>query len=88
MLKCNKKTIPQKGDTKMYSEHFTKKIKLARKNAGYTQKQVEEITGIPQATICRIEKGEREPNIENLGILADFYEVSLDWLIGTGIKKR
>lgn len=72
----------------MYKEHFAKKIKLARTTAGYTQKQVEEITGIPQATLCRIETGQREPNLENLGILADFYEVSLDWLVGTGIKKK
>lgn len=71
----------------MYAEHFKEKIKLARKNAGYTQQQVEDNTGIKRSTICRIETGIREPNLETIGILADFYEVSTDWLLGTGIKK-
>lgn len=67
----------------MYSEMFTQKIKKARKDAGYTQNQVAELTGISQPIISNIERGEREPSIENLGILADFYEVSIDWLLGT-----
>lgn len=76
-----------KKEKELYTEHFKEKIKLARKNAGYTQQQVEDNTGIPRSTICRIETGQREPTIENLAILIDFYEVSADWILGTGIKK-
>lgn len=72
----------------MYTEHFQQKIKTARINLGYTQQQVAEETGIPRSTISRIESGTRQPDIENLGILIDFYEVSADWILGTGIKKR
>lgn len=72
----------------MYKEHFHQKIKEARIRAGYTQKQVTEITGIPQPALSRIEKGDIEPSIENLGILIDFYAVSADWIIGTGISKK
>lgn len=71
----------------MYAENFQNKIKKARIEAGYTQKQVEEATGIAQNVISRLENGTREPDLENLGILADFYAVSVDWLLGTGIKK-
>lgn len=71
----------------MYTEQFAVKMKTARANAGYTQQQVADITGIPRTTICKIESGNREPNIENLGKLIDFYEVSADWILGTGIKK-
>lgn len=71
----------------MYTENFAEKIKKARTNAGYTQQQVADSTGISRNVICRIETGVREPNLEKLGILADFYEVSVDWLLGTGIKK-
>lgn len=71
----------------MYSEHFPEKIKKARLDAGYTQLQVAKITGISQAILSNMENGNREPSLENLGILADFYEVSTDWLLGTG-KKR
>lgn len=71
----------------MYAEHFREKIKKARIQAGYTQKQVAELTGIAQNTISRIESGTREPDLENIGILIDFYQVSADWIFGTGIKK-
>jgi transcriptional regulator with XRE-family HTH domain len=67
----------------MYKEIFTQKIKKARTDAGYTQRQVADLTGISQSIIAYIETGKREPNLENLGILADFYEVSIDWLLGT-----
>ena len=71
----------------MYAEHFKEKIKAARKNAGYTQQQVADATGTPRATISRLESGTRQPELENLGKLIDFYEVSADWILGTGIKK-
>lgn len=67
----------------MYRETFSQKIKQARINAGYTQKQVESITKIKQDAISKYETGNLEPCIETIGILADFYCVSVDWLIGT-----
>lgn len=72
----------------MYKETFHEKIKKARINAGYTQNQVSAATGISQPIIANIECGKREPSIENLGILIDFYEVSADWILGTGITKK
>lgn len=70
----------------MYAENFREKIKAARKIAGYTQQQVSDATGIPRSTISRLESGTREPELENLGKLIDFYEVSADWILGTNIK--
>lgn len=72
----------------MYAEHFKEKIRTARKEAGYTQQQVSDATGISRTTICRLETGEREPDLESMGKLIDFYEVSADWILGTGIRKR
>lgn len=71
----------------MYREGLGERLKAARKNAGYTQQQVSDIIKIPRNNICRYEKGQREPDIETLGKLIDFYEVSADWVMGTGIKK-
>lgn len=71
----------------MYKEMFAQKLQKARKENELTQKDVQEITGILQGTISKYEKGTLEPNIENLGILIDLYNISADWLIGTGIKK-
>lgn len=72
----------------MYAENFHEKLKKARKDAGYTQEQVAKETGISRTIIAYLETGKREPSIENLGILIDFYEVSADWILGTGKTKR
>lgn len=72
----------------MYKEIFSQRIKKARNDTGFTQKEIERETGIRQSDITKYENGKLEPNIEKLGILADFYEVSIDWLLGTkGTKK-
>lgn len=67
----------------MYKETFGQKLKTAREEAGYTQRQITEMTGIKQPTLAGYETGRTEPDIETLGKLADFYNVSVDWLIGT-----
>ena len=67
----------------MYVESFPEKIKKARKDMGYTQREVAKETKLPQSTIAKYETGKLEPSIETLGKLADFYGVSVDWLIGT-----
>lgn len=71
----------------MYAEHFAEKIKRARIEAGYTQQQVAEQTSIKQSQLSKIENGTQEPSIEILGKLIDFYEVSANWILGTGKKK-
>ena len=71
----------------MYVETFAQKLAQARKDAGYTQRQVAEILMISKSTIASYEIGRTQPDIETLGKLADFYEVSADWLIGKkGVK--
>lgn len=67
----------------MYKEGFPSKLTKARIDAGYRQIDVTAATKIPRSTLANYETGRTEPDIENLGILADFYEISLDWLIGT-----
>ena len=67
----------------MYAEGFPSKIKKARHETGFTQNEVSKETKIPRSTIAKYETGDLEPDLEKLGILADFYEVSVDWLLGT-----
>ena len=67
----------------MYAESFPSKLKKARQETGFTQREVAKETNIPQSTLANYELGRTEPDIENIGILADFYEVSVDWLFGT-----
>lgn len=71
----------------MYAEGFPSKLKKARENTGFTQREVSKELKIPQSTIANYEVGRTQPDIETIGILADFYEVSVDWLFGTKGKK-
>ena len=56
-------------------------LKLLRKNAGLTQLQVQLATGIEQALLSKFESGVRVPPTETLIILADFYHVSIEYIL-------
>lgn len=72
----------------MYADVFAQKIKKARTNTGFTQNEVAIETKIPRSTIAKYETGTLQPDLEKLGILADFYGVSVDWLLGTSGGKN
>ena len=67
----------------MYSEGYASKLKQARKQTGFTQREVAKETKIPNSTLANYETGRTQPDLETIGILADFYGVSVDWLLGT-----
>ncbi len=56
-------------------------LKLLRKKEGYTQIYVQMKTGIEQALLSKFENGERVPPTETLIKLADFYGVSIDYIL-------
>lgn len=56
-------------------------LKLLRKQAGYTQIAVQMKTGIEQALLSKFENGERVPPTETLIRLAEFYNVSIDYIL-------
>lgn len=66
----------------MYKEVFALRIKGIRKELGLSQIIVSADTGIQQSDISKYETGELEPSLEKLGKLANYYEVSIDWLLG------
>ena len=61
---------------------YGKEIKNARIENGLTQTQVAKETGLPQNTISWIELDKGRPNIQQCVILADFYGITIDELIG------
>jgi len=67
----------------MYKEGFPSKLKHARIQNGLTQIDVEAAIKIKRMNLSRYETGAREPDIETLGKLSDFYNVSADWLLGS-----
>lgn len=56
-------------------------LKILRKNKGYTQIAVQMKTGIEQALISKYESGDRMPPTETLIQFADFYGVSIDYIL-------
>lgn len=56
-------------------------LKLLRKQKGYTQVAVQMKTGIEQALLSKFESGERTPPTETLLRLAEFYNVSIDYIL-------
>lgn len=60
-------------------------IKLRKEN-NLTQKELAEKLYLTQNGYSSYENGRTEPNIETLCKIADFYNVSLDYLVGREIK--
>lgn len=56
-------------------------LKKIRKEKGLTQLAVQMRTGIEQALISKYESGDRVPPTDTLLTLADFYGVSIDYLL-------
>lgn len=57
------------------------RLKELRKARGYTQISLQMQTGIEQALLSKFENGERIPPTETLLRLADFYNVSIDYIL-------
>ena len=61
---------------------FAKRVKELRKSRGMTQKQLGEAIGLTQKAISTIESGLRETTFDKLILLAKFFNVSTDYLLG------
>ena len=75
------------SDTFMYNfcmeVDFSKnKIKELRQEKGLSQRELAKSTGIKQANISRWEAGLVVPNINDVWTLANFFDCSIDYLVG------
>ena len=57
------------------------RLRMLRKSRGYTQVSLQMQTGIEQALLSKFENGERIPPTETLYRLAEFYNVSIDYIL-------
>lgn len=60
---------------------MTNNLKVLRKSRKLTQISLQMQTGIEQALLSKFENGERIPPTETLMKLADFYGVSMDYIM-------
>ena len=68
-------------------EILSKRLKQFRKEKGLSQYQVAIYCDITEKAYQNYELMTREPKLEILVRIADFYEVSLDYLVGRTDKK-
>lgn len=62
--------------------NIANRLKEAREIKGATQTQVSKETGINNKTLSGYERGVSEPDLTTLALLADYYLVSADYLLG------
>ena len=67
---------------------FSDRLKELRISRNLTQKDVYEGIGMSMLGYQRYEYGTREPAYQNLLALADYFDVSLDYLVGRSDKEK
>ena len=67
---------------------FSRVITLLRKERGITQKQAAADLGVSQALLSHYEKGIRECGLDFVVRVADYYEVSCDYLLGRSTDRN
>lgn len=63
-------------------ELLNRKIKELRYENSLTQEQLAEILGIAKNTLCQYEKNKANPSLEIVLKIADYFGVSVDYLLG------
>lgn len=61
---------------------LSEQLKKIRKAHGITQQQIADYLGITQSAYAYYETGRNEPDIETLKKLAEYYQTSIDFLVG------
>ena len=64
-----------------WGDPMNNRLKQLRKERKLTQVELQMRTGIEQSLLSKFENGERIPPTETLVILADFYNVSIDYIL-------
>ena len=86
------KTLIEHEEDKALIEHekykIASRLKVARKDKGFTQKEVAKKLGIAQPTYGNYEVGTREPDLETLKKLSKIYNVNLSYLLGESTYKK
>ncbi|MFL0197802.1 helix-turn-helix domain-containing protein [Clostridium sp. WILCCON 0269] len=61
---------------------FGNRLKLLREEHGLTQQMVATILKVERPTIAGYETNRKQPDYEKINILADYFNVSIDYLLG------
>ena len=67
---------------------LAERLKQCRTERGFTQNEVAIFCDITEKAYQNYERNRREPKLSILIRIADFYDVSLDYLVGRTNEKR
>jgi len=70
------------GDKLALRDELATRLRMERARIDKTQADVAKDVGITAPMLCQYESGERIPTLQTLGLLADYYGTSLDYLAG------
>ena len=63
---------------------FSNMFSFLRKREGLSQAELADKLGIAKSTVSMYERDERKPSFEMLEIIADFFNINMDTLVGGG----
>lgn len=69
-------------------EKFSARVKALRESKGLSQDALGKIIGVKRYSVYTYEKGRNYPDIPRLIALADYFDVTTDYLLGRTDKPR
>ena len=67
---------------------FGKRLASLRKKMGISQYELADRLGFSRGQLANYEQGKRQPDFDTLQKIADFFEVSTDYLLGRSENKK
>lgn len=71
-----------RGKNKQMFDSKNNRVRELRLNHKMTQTDLANILNVKRNQVSRIETGERALTLENMWVLADYFHVSIDYLVG------
>lgn len=65
-----------------YRSCFSNRLSVVRKDHNMSMANLGSIIGVSDEAIRLMERGKRSPSFETLIAIADYFDVSLDYLVG------
>lgn len=66
----------------MGESEFPKRLQKLREREGKSRVVLSQLCGLPDSSIRRYERGEAQPTMGSLVAIADYFHVSVDYLLG------
>jgi len=67
---------------------FGDRLKVLRKSRKLSLDDFAEILGLSKSSVHKYERGEREPSLETMEAIADYFNVDMDYLYGRDAQKK